>query len=305
MKNMNLNEIRDYCKQALESLEHWLRRLIDEALQDSYGVNYINATDKAGNNIINQSIRESIKVKYDMEPGRFSRLIDAALLNDCINIICNPVLFQSHFREAFKTAFPDGDSRDETRTFLNRLIKPRNLLYHANPISVRQAEQVICYSHDIIESLKQYYKELNMLQNYNVPMIIKMTDSLGNELHSTQMKRNLTGRGVYDFSQDEKNYLRPGDTLMIEVEVDSSYPKDNYNITWVYTNYYPERSIVKGNSIVIGIGNRHVQQRFAVYCKVTSNEEWHKCGDCDDMFGLIYKVLPPISSPPGAQEQNK
>ena len=95
-----------------------------------------------------------------MEPERFSRIIDAAILDDCINIICNPNLFRRHFREAFKTAFPVGDSRDETRIFLKRLIKPRNLLYHANPISVRQAEQVICYSHDIIESLKKYYEEL-------------------------------------------------------------------------------------------------------------------------------------------------
>ena len=289
---LSINEIRDYCKQAIESLEYWLRRLIDEALQDCYGVNYLDATDKAGNNIINKTIRESIKTKYDGEPDRFSRLIDAALLDDCINIICNPVLFQRHFREAFKTAFPDGDSRDETRTFLKRLIEPRNLLYHANPISVRKAEQVICYSHDIIESLKKYYEELKMVQNYNVPMIIKITDSLGNELHSTQIKRNNTGRGSYDFSRDEKSFLRPGDNLMLEVEVDSSFPKDNYNITWIYRNFYPEHSIYKGNRIVIDIDNRHVKEDFAIYCKVTSNEEWHRCGDCDDMVTLIYKVLP-------------
>lgn len=288
------NEIRDYCKQALESLEYWLRRLIDEALQDSYGVNYLDATDKSGNNIINKTIRESIKKKYAREPERFSRLIDAALLDDCINIICNPVLFQSHFREAFKTAFPDGDSRDETRTFLKRLIEPRNLLYHANPISVRKAEQVICYSHDIIESLKKYYKELKMVQNYNVPMIIKITDSLGNELHSTQIRRNRTKRGHYDFSTDEKNFLRPGDTLMLEAEVDSSFPRDYYTITWRYHNPHPDHKNYEGNRIAIYIDNKHVQENFAIYCMVTSNEEWHRLGVYDDLVGLIYKVLPPI-----------
>ena len=60
---LSVNEIRDYCKQAIESLEYWLRRLIDEALQDSYGVNYLDATDEAGNNIINKTIRERIKKK--------------------------------------------------------------------------------------------------------------------------------------------------------------------------------------------------------------------------------------------------
>jgi len=290
---LSVNEIRDYCKQAIESLEYWLRRLIDEALQDSYGVNYLDATDEAGNNIINKTTREKIKKQYDREPGRFSRLIDATLFDDCINIICKPALFQTYFREAFKTAFPDGDSLDETRTFLKRLIEPRNLLYHANPISVRKAEQVICYSHDIIESLKKYYEELKMVQNYNVPMIIKITDSLGNELHSTQMKRNLTGRGVYDFSQDEKNFLRPGDTLMLEVEVDPSFPRDCYRITWSYRPSHSDHRNYEGNRIVIDINNTHVHERFAIYCKVTSNEEWHRCGDCDDSFGLIYKVLPP------------
>lgn len=291
---LSINEIRDYCKQAIESLEYWLRRLIDETLQDSYGVNYLMATDKTGSNVINTPIRESIKTRYDAEPDRFSRLIDAALLDDCIRIICNPKLFQRHFREAFKTAFPDGDSLDETRTFLKRLIEPRNLLYHANPISVRKAEQVICYSHDIIESLKIYYEELKMGQNYNVPMIIKITDSLGNEVHSTQITRNNTGRGSHDFSKEEKNFLRPGDTLMLEVEVDSSFPRNYYTITWSYINFYPEHSNYKGNRIVIDINKRHVREDFTIYCKVTSNEEWHRCGDCDDAVALIYKVLPPI-----------
>lgn len=291
---LSVNEIRDYCKQAIESLEYWLRRLIDEALNDSYGVNYLDATDEAGDNIINTTIRKSIKTKYDMEPERFSRIIDAAILDDCINIICNPNLFRRHFREAFKTAFPVGDSRDETRIFLKRLIKPRNLLYHANPISVRQAEQVICYSHDIIESLKKYYEELNMVQNYNVPMIIKITDSLGNEIHSTQIRRNNTGRGHYDFTKDQKNFLRPGDSLMLEVEVDSIFPRDNYTITWSYYDFYPEHSNYKGERIVIDIDRRHVREDFVIHCIVTSNEEWHRCGDCDDAVSLIYKVLPPI-----------
>ena len=289
---LSINEIRDYCKQAIESLEYWLRRLINEALQDSYGANYLDATDEDGNNIISKKIRESIKKKYDREPDRFSRLIDAALLNDCIDIICNPLLFKKHFKEAFKTAFPDGDSRDETRTFMKRLIKPRNLLYHANPISVRQAEQVICYSHDIIESLKKYYEELKMVQNYNVPMIIKINDSLGNELHSTQIKRNNTGRGYYNFTENEKNFLRPGDTLKLEVEIDSSFPRDSYTIEWVCS--YPGFDVVyDNNNLVLPINNKCVREDFTIYCKVTSHEEWHRCGDCDDMVALIYKVLPP------------
>ncbi len=291
---LSISEIRDYCKRAIESLEYWLRRLIDETMKDNYGDNYFDAIDEAGNYVINKRIRGSIKTRYEKKTNLFSRLIDAALLDECIDIICNPVLFRKHFKEAFKTAFPDGDSRDETRTFLKRLIEPRNLLYHANPISVRKAEQVICYSHDIIESIKKYYEELNMVQKYNVPIIIKINDSLGNELHSTQIKRNNTGRGHYDFSKDEKSFLRPKDSLMLEVEVDSSFPRDCYKVNWVYANCHPNHKNYEGNRIVIDINNKHVREDFSIYCKVTSKEDWHRCGDCDDMVALIYKVLPPI-----------
>ena len=31
------NEIRNQCREKLESLEHWLRRLIDETLSVKYG----------------------------------------------------------------------------------------------------------------------------------------------------------------------------------------------------------------------------------------------------------------------------
>jgi hypothetical protein len=290
---LSVNEIRDYCKQTIESLEYWLRRLIDETLKNSYGTNYFEAIDKDGSNMINKRIRTSIKTRYDSNSDQFSRIIDASSLDDCIDIICNPVLFQKHFREAFKTAFPDGNSRDETRTFLKRLVEPRNLLYHANPISVRQAEQVICYSHDIIASLKKYYEELKVVQNYNVPMIIKITDSFGNEVHSTQIRRNNTGRGFYNFNDNERNFLRPGDTLRLEVEVDSSFPRDSYTINWVHS-YAGFDIIDDGRSLVLHINNRCVREDFTINCKVTSKEEWHRCGDCDDAVTLLYKVLPPI-----------
>ena len=293
LHRLPIGEIRDYCKRDIESLEYWLRRLIDEVLSDVYGSNYLYAKDKDGNNIINSFLRGRMQSLYDNEPGRFSRLIDAALLDYCIGIICNPLLFKKHFREAFKSAFPDGDSCDETRTFLKRLVKPRNQLYHANPISIRQAEQVICYTHDIIESLKNYYTELNEASNYNVPMIIKITDSLGNEIHSTQIKRNNTGRGACILTKDEKNFLRPGDNLQLGVEVDASFPIDSYDIEWV-CRYPGYETINNDRNFVLLIDEKCVREDFTVSCKVTSRQGWHRCGDCDDSVSLVYKVLPPI-----------
>jgi len=80
---------------------------------------------------------------------------------------------------------------------------------------------------------------------------------------------------------------------MLEVEVDSSFPRDYYTITWSYRLSHSDHRNYEGNRIVIDIDNTHVKEDFAIYCKVTSNEEWHRCGDYDDMVALIYKVLPP------------
>ena len=43
LHKLPIDEIRDYCKRDIESLEYWLRRLIDEALSDAYGSNYLYA----------------------------------------------------------------------------------------------------------------------------------------------------------------------------------------------------------------------------------------------------------------------
>jgi len=77
LHRLSIYEIRNGCKQAIESLEYWLRRLIDEALSKAYGDNYLYANDRNGNNIINSFLRRRIQELYDKEPNRFSRLIDA------------------------------------------------------------------------------------------------------------------------------------------------------------------------------------------------------------------------------------
>jgi len=75
LHRLPIGEIRDHCKQDIESLEYWLRRLINEVLSNAYGNNYLYAKDKDGNNIINSFLRGQIQRLYDNEPGRFSRLM--------------------------------------------------------------------------------------------------------------------------------------------------------------------------------------------------------------------------------------
>src|SRR5690349_7773640 len=155
--SMGEEELRAHCKQILESLEFWLRRIIHDTLLKEFGEKYIEAIRKNGDPLLNGRIRKKIAERIEAEPERYSRQIDASLLDHLVDIICHPDNYKNYFISAFEQAFPDGNA--EARTFMSRLVDPRNRLYHGNSISVRTAEQIICYSHDIIESLKNHYVE--------------------------------------------------------------------------------------------------------------------------------------------------
>jgi hypothetical protein len=86
------DQIRNLCKEKIESLEHWLRRLIDEKLSTSHG-DYFSYVDGAGNRLIKKSIVDELEERLKKEPTRYVRKIDAVLLSDAIDIICNPQLY--------------------------------------------------------------------------------------------------------------------------------------------------------------------------------------------------------------------
>lgn len=288
--NLNDSEIRSICKDKLESLEYWLRRLIDRILSDKYN-NYFSYQDEHGNRLFGKKIADSVTMRMTSEPNRYPRKIDAILLDDAINIICHPKLFNDCFKEPLSSAFP---SAEVTRLFMERLIAPRNCLAHANSISLRQAEQVICYTGDIIESIKNYYIKHNMETEYNVPLILKATDSLGNSFHNNQCDTFGGGGILKDLSKDSLFYLRPRDTITLEVEIDPSYSRASYEICW----YLSGMPIPNSNKpkIQIKITEKEVSTQLAIQCNVTTtNKDWHRLpSGRDDFLVFIYKVLPPI-----------
>ena len=158
------------------------------------------------------------------EPQRFQRLVDTLFLEDIIYILCKHSLYKELFKEALDYNYPQG--LDEVREFLNRIVPIRNALSHSNPISVRQAEQAICYSNDFIDGLKKYYTQKGLEKMWNVPSIIKVTDSLGNVFYpSDAIARTI-------FIKDKNGVFRVGDTYKISVEIDPSFEPSSYNVEW-------------------------------------------------------------------------
>ena len=129
-----------------------------------------------------------------------------------------------------------------------------------------------------------------MASDYNAPTIIRVTDSRGFVFHDAQVKRDATGRGVVNLAEDSAAWLRVGDTLGLEVEVDPSFSPDDYRIEWrIPVEIHPLPSSPR---LVLDVCESHVSYMFTINCKIISNKSWHRCGDVDDEVIVAYRVLP-------------
>ncbi len=279
--------LRSQCREAIESLEHWLRRLVEDMLSPRYG-DIFTATDPQGTRLIRKKLTEDIDQRRAREPVRYPRKIDAVLLDDLIDIVCRQDLFP-FFRDSLKRAFPEGAT--EARTFLARIAAPRNNLAHANSISHRQAEQVLCYVADVIDSLKAFYVESGMHQEYNVPLIMRVSDSFGNVFTRAQVYNKLVHQLIVRLQDTPKCVLRPGDMITINVEVDQTFDPSEYRVSWD-----PAEGSVPDvpTRFALKVKNEHVRQQWHVSCTVRSNRDWHRMGSYDDQALVVYKVLPPV-----------
>jgi len=287
LNNLPDRDIRGFGKEYIESLEYWLRIVIDRELRTNYVTNYINAKDDKGNFLLNGNIRKEIETRYNSEKSRYPRPIDACLLDTAIEIITKPHLFKLHFRKYFELNFKIG--REMVAEVLNRLIHPRNCLYHSNPISIRALEQIVCYTNDIIDSIKDYYNKNNMNEEFNVPKILRFTDSFGNSQYREQFNPNNIGKKHLSFIKPEF-YLYPGDKLKIEVEMDTTFKRTDYTIKWGSAKGI--NNVDDSNILNLLIEERHIGDNIDIQIRVVTNESWHKFGHCDDFLLIRYRVLP-------------
>lgn len=284
--NYTEEELRSYCRTCLESLEMWARRLIHEKMVEKHGKSYVDVKDKAGNHIIKTEIRNHIKFMTEKEPERFRREVDTLFFEHIVYFLCNQNWYKSLFKDAMDYMYPEGYT--ELRTFLMRLIPIRNALSHGNPISVRQAEQAICYSHDFVEGLKKYYKEKGLEQVWNVPRIIRVTDSLGNSFDNPK-----DGRLGGTYFRIEKSFYC-GDSYSVNIEVDSSFEPSDYNIYWNYRGIKKEE-FKDSRFFSITFSEENIAETFSIWCKVISKRNWHKYSDgYDCQIALSMTVLPSI-----------
>ena len=285
LNSIEINIIREKCRSRIESVELWMRRIIDEELTKKYGQNYINTKVSVDNYLIKKEIRDNINTRF--ATGEFPRLIDAGYFENLIDIITHPNLYDSYFKkyliEFYPQTMPNGQIH--LKFSLERLKDIRNNLSHANSISIRDAEFVLSLTTELIESFKKLYNMEGKQQEYNVPQITKITDSFGNVI----IRKNFGQFEHYFFDNNPKFYLRPGDILSLEVEVDPSYTDAKYQF-----RFGGARDYSYDNKLVYTIRNHDVSARKTIHCQVRSDKAWHKTFNLDDQITLFYKVVPPI-----------
>jgi hypothetical protein len=291
--NLPISELRDVTKKNIETLELWLRRVIDEALSKNYGPEYWKHQYANGDYLLNKGLREKVNKWYTgNSSNRFTRWIDASLIEHVSEIICNEVLYKAHFKYYFVLFFPKNFSIDSSRQYIKfifeKCIDVRNRLYHSNPIGIRQAEQIACYSSDIIDSFKNYYIQNNMQNEFNTPSIIKYADSFGKEIYVNTL--GMVG-GTRVLSMNDVS-ARSGDRIRMSIELDSSFDNNEYSIKWDAISL---GIIGTDKEIIIDLNDSCVSEHFAISVTVTSNKSWHRYGYFDDKLQISFTVLPPIS----------
>lgn len=279
---------RDECRKEIEAFEHWARRLIHQKLTEKFGGEYFNIKNTVGEPLFNKNFIDRIMMRTKEDPSRYPRLIDATQIDDIIFIICRKDLYNDLFKDALDFAYPDGAS--EVRTFIERIKNIRNKLYHANSISTHEAEQALCYTHDFIEGLKGYYRKVGKEKEFNVPTIIKFSDSKGNVFYREDSSY------TWEKYLQKEIILYSGEIYKVSVDVDPTFGIKEYSLKWMVEQSLTPIIQVSSRELELKITNKMVGGMLTFRCSIISNKEWHQHNTIDDMLSFtIMKILPPVS----------
>lgn len=277
---LNSEDLRSACRQRLESCELWLRALIHDTLLREFGENYTDTAKIGDLSVFQSKIKERIQSYQNENPSQYPRPVDTLTFEHLGSIIGRDDNYNKFFRASLESEFIF--SSKHVKHIVSILAGHRNALYHANSptLSLHAVEQILCYGNDIIESIKAHYSKMSAQDKFPAPTFTRYSDSLGNVKYLNEIQNH--------FSLTTKP-LFLGDTVRFEVEVDSSYPPDEYTITWRIKG----EPVANGYVCELELKNNHVGQKFGLQVDLTSKKDWHRMGgNLDALLTLNYEVLP-------------
>lgn len=282
-------ELRTICRNHIENFEKWARIFIHNVLSEKIGDNYFHEKGADGNYRMKKAIVEKADKMMADEPLRFPTPLDTLFVEDIIYILCKPDFYRDYFSPYLHDMYPEGNN--EFRTFLKRLIPIRNKLSHTNPFSIREAERCVCYSNDFIDCIKEYYRMAGKDKDFNIPTIIRVNDSLGNE-YLIKENEILSFQSIDIIAPDSKQkkvfYL--GEKFSLNLTLDPSFSEDSYTLNWS-----PKQGIEildNGKRVDVTITKDLIGERSSITCKLITTNEWHKYPGYDQQLLITFKALP-------------
>lgn len=279
-------QLRQICRTHIESLEKWARAMLHHALTGQFGPDYIHAKNPDGNYTFKKALVEKSDSMMAAEPGRFPTHLDTFYLDELIYLLTRNDVY-SLLQSAIGNFYPEGVN--ELRTFLTRLVPIRNKLSHTNPFSLREAEQVVCYSNDFTDAAKHYFLEKNMAKEFNTPNILKITDSLGNEYTPKEVLQAIHVT-LKDPSTGEPKVFFKNDTFSVSLTMDPSFQSSDYEIKWRAKKGV--EILDNGKRINVVIGDELIGENSLLSCQIVSHNSWHRFNGHDQQLIISFKALP-------------
>jgi len=281
------DELRAICRTQLESFEKWSRLIVHQVLSNKIGDNYFFSTHLDGNYLIKKELVEKATMMMKNEPFRFTNPIDTLFFEDIIYILCRNDFYKNYFSLFLTKMYPEGVN--ELRTFLNRLVPIRNKLSHTNTFSVRDAEQCVCYCNDFIESVKEYFIMTNQEKEFNIPTIIKVIDSLGNDY---QIKDGRAGEKltIIDPKTKQLKTFFNGDKFSLDLTIDPSFEDSTYILDWNQKNRI--EVLNNGKRINVTITEELIGDEVILWCRLITINKWHKYLEYDQQLIIHFRALP-------------
>ncbi len=116
------------------------------------------------------------------------------------------------------------------------------------------------------------------------PFFTRFYDSLGHDEHLQLI--------FHEFNYTKNRTLHPGETLSLQVEVDTSFKPDDYDIEWRAS--LQQKLLATGPRCSFILDDSHVHIQFNISAFVIANKvNTHIHGTYDGRLNIIYKVLSP------------
>jgi hypothetical protein len=263
--------LREDTRRAIENLELWLRRWIDAKMRSTFGNAYLDH-EVSGNRVVKKKIVDSLRQRVAAEPARYPRDIDAIHLDDAIAITCHPQCF-SLFSAGYTDLFPQA-SVSTIKALMERIVSARHRVSHANEIALQDALRVISMSFDVVEAIKKQFEMQNRGREFNVPTLVKISDSFGGVWHQGQQK-------------PPSHTVYPGDSVTVYAEVDPTFDAASYQIRWQAGS-----SSHIGHQFTYTFTVADVGELFVLWCRVVQSKPWHRRNGYDDQYKIPFQVLP-------------